>query len=38
MKLSMCTDSPGNLSYTEMLDKVVALGLEGVEMTGDGWS
>ena len=38
MKLSICTDSMGNLSYTEMLDKVVDLGLEGVEMTGGGWS
>lgn len=38
MKLSICTDVMGNLSFTEMLDKCVALGVEGVEMTGGGWS
>jgi sugar phosphate isomerase/epimerase len=38
MKLSICTDVLGNLSFTEMLDKCVELGLEGVEMTGGGWS
>jgi sugar phosphate isomerase/epimerase len=38
MKLSMCTDVMGNLSFTDMLDKCVALGVEGVEMTGGGWS
>ncbi len=38
MKLSICTDSMGNLSYTDMLDRCVELGLEGVEMTGGGWS
>ena len=34
MKLSICTDVMGNLSFTEMLDKCVALGVEGIEMTG----
>jgi sugar phosphate isomerase/epimerase len=38
MKLSICTDIMGNLTFTEMLDKCVELGLEGVEMTGGGWS
>jgi sugar phosphate isomerase/epimerase len=38
MKLSICTDVMGDLSFTEMLDKCVALGVEGVEMTGGGWS
>jgi sugar phosphate isomerase/epimerase len=38
MKLSICTDVMGNLSFTEMLDKCVKLGVEGVEMTGGGWS
>jgi sugar phosphate isomerase/epimerase len=38
MKLSICTDVMGDLSFTEMLDKVVDLGLQGVEMTGGGWS
>ena len=38
MKLSICTDCMGNLSFTEMLDQCVALGIEGVEMTGGGWS
>jgi sugar phosphate isomerase/epimerase len=28
----------GTLSFTEMLDKCVKLGVEGVEMTGGGWS
>ena len=28
----------GNLSFTEMLDKCLALGVEGIEMTGGGWS
>jgi sugar phosphate isomerase/epimerase len=28
----------GNLTFTEMLDKCVQLGVEGVEMTGGGWS
>jgi sugar phosphate isomerase/epimerase len=38
MKLSICTDVMGGLSFTEMLDKCVKLSLEGVEMTGGGWS
>ncbi|WP_280546786.1 sugar phosphate isomerase/epimerase [Halomonas sp. 11-S5] len=38
MKLSICTDAMGDLSFTEMLDKCVALGVEGIEMTGGGWS
>ncbi len=38
MKLSICTDCMGELSFTEMLDKCVSLGVEGIEMTGGGWS
>ena len=38
MKLSICTDVMGDLSFTEMLDKCVKLGVEGIEMTGGGWS
>ena len=38
MRLSICTDVMGNLSFTDMLDKCVALGVEGVEMTCGGWS
>jgi sugar phosphate isomerase/epimerase len=38
MRLAICTDVMGNLSFTGMLDKCVALGVEGVEMTGGGWS
>lgn len=38
MKLSICTDVMGSLPFTEMLDKCVRLGLEGIEMTGGGWS
>ena len=38
MKLSICTDVMADLPFTEMLDKCVALGVEGVEMTGGGWS
>ena len=38
MKLSICTDVMGNLGFTEMLDKCVRLELEGIEMTGGGWS
>ncbi len=38
MKLSLCTDCMGNLSFTDMLDRCAALGVEGVEMTGGGWS
>ena len=29
MKLSICTDVMSNLSFTDMLDKCVALGVEG---------
>ncbi|MEY9768215.1 sugar phosphate isomerase/epimerase [Sinorhizobium fredii] len=28
----------GDLSFTDMLDKCVKLGVEGIEMTGGGWS
>jgi len=38
MKLSICTDVMGPLPFAEMLDKCVALGVEGIEMTGGGWS
>jgi sugar phosphate isomerase/epimerase len=38
MKLSICTDCMGNLSFPTMLDECVALGVEGIEMTGGGWS
>lgn len=38
MKLSICTDVMGSLSFTDMLDKCVGLGVEGIEMTGGGWS
>lgn len=38
MKLSICTDVMGDLDFTAMLDQCVKLGLEGVEMTGGGWS
>ena len=38
MKLSICTDVMGDRPFTDMLDKCVALGVEGVEMTGGGWS
>ena len=38
MKLSICTDVMGDLSFTDMLDKCVDLGVEGIEMTGGGWS
>jgi sugar phosphate isomerase/epimerase len=38
MKLSICTDVLGDLSLTDMLDKCVKLGVEGIEMTGGGWS
>ncbi|WP_234731420.1 sugar phosphate isomerase/epimerase family protein [Acidocella facilis] len=38
MKLSICTDVMGALSFTDMLDQCVELGVEGVEMTGGGWS
>ncbi|MFS8149186.1 sugar phosphate isomerase/epimerase family protein [Vreelandella titanicae] len=38
MKLSICTDVMADLSFTDMLDKCVELGVEGIEMTGGGWS
>ncbi|MDH2436183.1 sugar phosphate isomerase/epimerase [Pokkaliibacter sp. MBI-7] len=38
MKLSICTDSLGNLPFEKMLDTVCELGIEGVEMTVGGWS
>lgn len=38
MKLSICTDVMGLLPFTDMLDACVALGVEGIEMTGGGWS
>lgn len=38
MKLSICTDVMGDLPFDQMLDKCVELGVEGVEMTGGGWS
>ena len=37
MKLALCTDVLGELSFTEMLDKVKSLGIYGVEMTAGGW-
>ena len=37
MKLSICTDVYASLSFTEMLDKVKSLGIDGVEMTAGGW-
>lgn len=38
MKLAICTDVMADLSFTAMLDKCVSLGVEGIEMTGGGWS
>lgn len=38
MKLAICTDVLGVLSYTEMLDKVKSLGIDAVEMTSGGWA
>jgi len=38
MRLSICTDAMSDLSFTDMLDKCVNLGVEGLEMTGGGWS
>jgi sugar phosphate isomerase/epimerase len=38
MKLSICTDVLGELAFTDMLDACVKLGVEGIEMTGGGWS
>lgn len=37
MKLAICTDVYGNLSYPDMLDKVRSLGVYAVEMTAGGW-
>lgn len=37
MKLSLITDVLGDLSYTEMLDKVKSYGIDAVEMTSGGW-
>ena len=38
MKLSFCTDSLGHLPFEQMLDKLLELGVYGVEMTTGGWS
>lgn len=38
MKPSICTDVLGDLPFTDMLDKCVELGVEGIEMTGGGSS
>jgi sugar phosphate isomerase/epimerase len=38
MKLSICTDCMGGLGFEAMLDAAAELGVEGVEMTGGGWS
>ncbi|MCB1403395.1 MAG: sugar phosphate isomerase/epimerase, partial [Rhodobacteraceae bacterium] len=38
MRLSICTDVMGDLAFADMLDKCVKLGVEGIEMTGGGWS
>lgn len=37
MKLAICTDVYGDLSYPEMLDQVKSLGIDAVEMTAGGW-
>lgn len=37
MKLSICTDVFGKIPLTEMLDKVVAYGLDAIELTAGGW-
>jgi len=37
MQLAICTDVYGNLPFPEMLDKVKAQGILGVEMTAGGW-
>ena len=37
MKLSICTDVFAGMEFTEMLDKVVEYGLQGIEMTAGGW-
>lgn len=38
MKLSFFTDSLGHLPFEQMLDKLLELGVYGVEMTTGGWS
>ncbi|MCS4269625.1 MULTISPECIES: sugar phosphate isomerase/epimerase [Raoultella] len=38
MKLALCTDVLGDLSFTDMLDRVKQYGINGVEMTAGGWS
>lgn len=38
MKLSYVTDSMGNYSFEEMLDRVAAMDIHFVEMTTGGWS
>ncbi|KHJ66090.1 hypothetical protein QU24_21105 [Pantoea rodasii] len=38
MKLSFCTDSLGHLPFEQMLDKLLELGVYGVELTTGGWS
>ena len=37
MKLAICTDVYASLPFPEMLDKVKAQGILGVEMTAGGW-
>ncbi len=38
MRLSFCTDSLGHLPFEQMLDRLLELGVHGVEMTTGGWS
>ncbi len=38
MRLSFCTDSLGHLPFEQMLDRLLELGVRGVEMTTGGWS
>jgi sugar phosphate isomerase/epimerase len=38
MRLSICTDCLSGLSLERMLDRVAAMGVQGVEMTTGGWS
>lgn len=38
MKLALCTDVLGDLSFTDMLDRVKHYGINGIEMTAGGWS
>jgi len=38
MRLSLCTDCLGSLPFEPMLDKIREMGVQGVEMTGGGWS